>query len=806
MIESSRVLHAAFKRSCFHSLMDGLTLNVNGVQHTVAAADEMRPLLWYLRDRLGLNGTKFGCGHGGCGACTVTVDGRAVQSCMITAGEAHGTAVVTIEGLAQQPDHPIFRAWLADQVPQCGYCQPGMIMTTAALLAEHPDPTDADIDAALDHVLCRCGSYQRVRTAVHRAAESNWDAAPFPASPLPPVPPEPQGARVRFNPWVTIAGDGTVTVTIDRSEMGQGINTSLAMLVAEELDVPPERIRTQVAAVDRVYDSPAIGIQITVGSLSIQEEWVRMRSAGADVRIRLIAAAAQRWNVRSADCFTRAGTVVCESANLTAGYGDLAVAAAALPPVPAPPLKAFDDMRVLGKPTARLEIPGHIAGRSVFGMDVALPGMLNATILFPPAFGAKPVRIESTAAMAIAGVRDVFPIDSGIAVVADDLWTAFRGRDALDVTWKHAPHESSSAQIHAELQSALKLPGKVIYESGDSDAVFSGGVSVLEAEYETPYVAHAPIEPINCTVSVSATAADVWIPTQSQTLAREAAARAAGLPVEAVRIHTTFLGGGFGRRSVPDVVTQAVQIAKRTGTPIQLVWTRADDLANDRFRPAGLMLLRARLDGAHNPVGLFGRIAGPKLASEGLYVAYDIPNVWIESVEDDPGIPTGYWRSVGSSQNAFAIEGFIDELAQAAGADPVDFRLKFLEKSPRHHAVLARAAQAAGWGTPLAGRSRGAAVYSAHGGWAAQIAEVSVAPDGHVAVHRVVCAVDCGFAVNPDTVAAQIEGAIAFGLTAALKSSITINGGHVEQTGFRDFPAAHDGRDADGRGARHAEP
>ena len=765
-----------------------ISLNVNGAARDVAASDAERPLLWYLRDRLGLDGTKFGCGHGGCGACTVEIGGHAAKSCVVTVAEAAGKDIVTIEGLAQQPDHPIFRAWLAEQVPQCGYCQPGMIMATAALLEANAKPSDADIDAALSHVLCRCGSYQRVRNAVHRAAEQRWNDAPFPATPLPPPPAEPQGTQYRFNPWVTIAADGTVIVTIDRSEMGQGVNTSLAMLVAEELDVPLARIRTQFAPVDHVYDNPVIGMQITVGSMSVHNAWLRLRSAGADARIRLIAAAAERWGVRPEECRTEASTVICETGNRNAGYGELAASASALAPVPSPPLRGFDELHILGKPAARLEIPSHLAGRSIFGMDVALPGMLAATMLMPPVRGAVPASIDATAAKAIAGVRDVFEIRDGVAIVADDLWSAFCGREALRVTWTRGNDDISSIQIEASLQTALQRQGQVTYAAGRDDDAVAGGASSLEAHYATPYVAHAPIEPINCTVRVGATTADVWLPTQGQTLARAAAAQAAGLPLEAVAVHTTFLGGGFGRRSVPDVVTQAVQIARRTDTPIQLVWARSDDVEHDRYRPVSRTIFRAQLDAAGNPIGLFGRIAGPKLAFDGISIPYAVPNIRIECVEEDPGVPTGYWRSVGASQNAFAIEGFIDELAHAANADPVAFRLGLLQASPRHSAVLELAAHKADWGTPIAGRSRGVAVYDAHGGWVAEIAEVSVLADDVVKVHRVVCAVDCGFAVNPDTVAAQIEGAVVFGLTAALKSSITLEHGHVVQTGFRDFP------------------
>jgi isoquinoline 1-oxidoreductase beta subunit len=787
----ARRLHRTFKPVGFDRtlmLATTLTLRVNGTMSRVDDVDAARPLLWYLRDRLGLLGTKFGCGHGGCGACTVQVDGEAVASCGVTVGDVAGKAVVTIEGLAENPARPVLRAWLAEQVPQCGYCQPAMIVAAEALLGRTPAPTDADIDAALAHVLCRCGTYQRVRNAIHRAADGRWDDAPFPARPLPPPPAAPAGALQRLNPWVTIAADGTPVLTIERSEMGQGVNTALAMLIAEELDVPLESVRTRFAEVDAAYDNPVIGMQITVGSMSVRNGWLRLRRAGADARARLMAAAALRWGVTTDDCRTCAGTVHHDGSGRTAGYGELPAEAAALPPLESPPLRDREQFTILGRPTARLEIPDHMAGRTVFGMDVRLPGMLYATMLFPPAFASRALHVDASAAKEIAGVRHVFAVAGGVAVVADDLWTAMRGREAVAVTWSEGKTELSSPDIHARLLAALERRGTIERNVGDAQRALTAAPAVVEAVYDTPYVAHAPIEPINATVRIAGGRCEVWVPTQGQTMARAAAARAAGLPIAAVEVHTTFIGGGFGRRSVPDFVSEAVRIAKRVAAPVQLVWTRADDLQHDRFRPTGATRLRAALDDGGKPSALSLRIAGPKLAFEGITIPYAIPSIRVECVEDDPGVPTGYWRSVGSSQNAFAIEGFIDELAHAAGADPVDFRLRLLESSPRHRAVLERAAAEAGWGRPLDGRARGAAVYYAHGGWAAQIAEVSVDANGRIRVHRVVCAVDCGFAVNPDTLAAQIEGGIAFGLTAALKSKITLDHGRVEQTGFRDYP------------------
>lgn len=771
------------------SLPETLVLSVNGRQVELAAAAAEQPLLWALRDRLGLKGTKYGCGHGGCGACMVEVDGEAVTACNHLVKDVIGKEITTIEGIAAERGNPVIRAWLAEQVPQCGYCQPGMIVAATVLLQQKRHPSDADIDAALSHVLCRCGTYQRVRQAIHRAAEQSWHDAPFPAEALPT---EPRGLpkdAVRFNPWIKIASDGSVIVVIGRSEMGQAVTTSLPMLIAEELDVPLDRVRVELSPADHVYDNPIIHMQITVGSLSIKTSWEPLRRAGAEVRERLVNAAAQMWRVPAQECITDGGKVVHRPTDRRLDYGALAVHAAALPAPKNPRLKPIDEFRLLGKPTARLDIPDHVSGRTIFGIDVSVPGALAATMLMAPRFGAKPASVDSNRAKAIPGVHDVIEISSGIAVVADDLWSAMRGREALSVSWIGGLEGLTSERITSRFRQASAREGVAIQNRGNAQRALDGAALILEAEYETPYLAHAPIEPMNCTARVSDGSCEIWVPTQGQTLAQQAAAIAAGVPADKVQVHSTFLGGGFGRRSVPDVVTQAVEIAKVVGKPIQLLWTRAEDMHHDHYRPASLAVLRGGLDSQGNPDAWFHRIVGPELAGEGLDIAYDFANLLTEHVEEDPGVPTGYWRSVGASQNAFAVECFMDELAHAADADPVEFRLRYLHQSPRHRHVLELAAEKAAWNEPLPpGQGRGVAVYYAHGGWAAQIAEVSVTAKHVIKVHRIVCAVDCGFVVNPDTVRAQIEGAIVFGLTAALKAAVTIEDGHAQQSGFHDYP------------------
>ncbi len=470
-----------------------LALSVNGQPVVLSESDAHKPLLWVLRETLGLRGTKYGCGHGGCGACAVLLDGQAVNACMLRADEAGGKQVVTIEGLAEQRDHPVFRAWLAEQVPQCGYCQPGMVITAAALLARTPHPTDADIDAAFAHMLCRCGAYPRVRRALHRAAEQRWDDAPFPATALPRPPAPPAGRAAVFNPWIGILPDGVVQVTLGRSEMGQGIATALPMLIAEELEVPLDRLRVAFAPADPVYNNPVIGQQITVGSMSVENAWEPLRRAGAEVRDRLIVAAARKWRVSRRECFAENGTIVHRPTGRQFGYGTLAGAAAALPRPRSVRLKAPNQFRLIGKPTARLEAPAHIAGRTVFGTDVVLPRMLVATVLMPPAFGAKPARIDESRARAVPGVRDVLAITGGLAIVADDMWSALKGRSALDVTWESGVGDNlSSAAIFERFRSAAAQPGEIDRNDGDVDRALARAANVRHVSAVLPSSRAAP--------------------------------------------------------------------------------------------------------------------------------------------------------------------------------------------------------------------------------------------------------------------------------------------------------------------------
>jgi len=775
-------------------------LDVNGTRYHVEAAPDT-PLLWVLRDTLGLKGAKYGCGVGACGICTVLADGKPLRSCVASVASAAGRAITTIEGLAADPQHPLLQAWIDEQVPQCGYCQPGQIMAAAVLLATRPAPSRAEIDAAMSGVLCRCGTYQRIRRAIARAAQAAPRAPgtyPLAAEPRLPAPrvlvpataESPSQGDAALGPWLRIGKSGAITVLVDRSEMGQGITTGLAMLVAEELDVALDRVRVEFAPAARAFYNPLIGEQMTGGSTGVRAAWQPLRKSAAEARARLVGAAAQSWRVAPAECTTRDGTVVHAASGRAIGYGALAEQAAALPAPGAPKLRPPAEFRIIGKPTPRIELPDMVYGRAPYGLDLALPGMRVATVVRPPGLGGKPARIDAKRALAVPGMRAVLKIPSGVAVVAEHAAAALAGRAALKVGWSAGRKRAlASAAIRKQLHQAVRRRGAPGRRRGDLERALERAWLTLEAVYETPYLAHATLEPMNCIADVRANGCDVWVPTQAQTATQATAAEIAGLPEKSVAVHTTFAGGGFGRRLETDFVADAVELSKRLGAPVQVMWTRADDMRHDCYRPASIALLRGGLDERRRPVAWFCRVAGPEPALEGIDMHYAIPNVREETVLADPGVPTGYWRSVGASQNAFAIESFVDELAHEAGADPLAFRRTLLAHEPRALATLDLVAEKAGWGAPLAkGKGRGIAIYRSFGSWVAEVAEVAVPAKGAIRVERVTAAIDCGIAVNPDAVRSQIEGAIAFGLSAALKERITIARGGVRERTFEDYP------------------
>lgn len=597
------------------------------------------------------------------------------------------------------------------------------------------------------------------------------------------------GAHFSPNSWIHLAPDDSVTLMFASSEMGQGSMTAIPMLLAEELEVNWAKVKVAPAPVHPDFNNPISGRQQTGGSTAVRGYWQVLREVGAATRELLVAAAAQTWGVAARECHARNGEVMHAGSGRRLRYGALLERAAKLTPPSNPRLKDPKDFRLIGTSPARLDAPAKVNGSAIFGHDVRVPGMLTAVVARCPVFGGKAKGYDSAAARKVPGVRHVVAISSGVAVVADNFWAAQRGRAALEVRWDYGPRTHlDSAGIEAQLRAALARPGKVEREAGDVDRALAAGGRIIEALYETPYVAHACMEPMNCTAHVRKDGCEVWVPTQAQTGAQATAAEVSGLPRSAVRIHTTYLGGGFGRRLQQDFVAEAVELSKALGVPVQVLWTREDDMQHDFYRPANAVQLRALLDAHGRPTAWWQRLAGPRHALGGVDVPYAIPHLRIERVEEDPGVPAGPWRSVGASQNAFPVECFIDELAHAARQDPLALRLQLLANAPRHRAALELAARKAGWGGRLpAGQGRGLAVYHSFAGWVAHVAEVSVVK-GVIRVQRVVSAVDCGIAVHPDGVRAQTESSIVLGLTAALKGPITLKAGRVAQGNFNDYP------------------
>jgi len=766
----------------------GIRLEVNGEEREFRGPADT-PLLWVLRDAFGLKGTKYGCGTGACGSCVVLMQGEPRHACTVPVADAAGKRVVTIEGLASDPQRPVVQAWIAEQVPQCGYCQPAQLLTASWLLDRHPEPSDAQIDAAMSHLLCRCGTYPRIRRAIHRAALWSADEPPQRSDALGALPAGPAGAGTFLNPWLRINRDGSVTLLVDRSEMGQGTLTGLAMLAAEELEIGLEKLRIEFAPAAPEYVNPLIGEQLTGGSTSIRAAWDTLRQAAASARERLVAAAAASWKVRRSECRAEAGEVLHEASGRRAPYAALAAAAAAKRGPRAVKLKPPHEFRLIGRPLPRLEVPDLALGRAVFALDLTWPSPLNAVLARCPSFGGRVASFDASQALRVAGVTEVREVGGAVAVVARDVAPALAGREALRVTWDlSGACRLDSAAIRARLVAALERHGTRARDHGDVERALQRAPRIVEAQYETPYLAHAPMEPPNCIAQVTDTGCDVWTGTQAQGRAQAVAMEITGLPREQVRVHSTYLGGGFGRRLETDYVAEAVQLAKALRRPVRVLWTRADDLQHDFYRPASVTAFRAGLDARGRVRAWLQRIAGPGLAFDGVDIPYAIRHLREVHLEEDPGVPTGPWRSVGASQNAFGIECFVDELAAAAGKDPLEFRLALLKHAPRHRGVLEQVAHYADWHlrTPK-GKGCGIAVYHSYGSWVAQVAEVSLDGDAF-RVDRIVCAVDCGTVVNPDAVTAQMEGAIVFGLSAALHGEITLRDGAVVQSGFEDYP------------------
>jgi isoquinoline 1-oxidoreductase beta subunit len=765
-----------------------IKLEVNGEEREFHGPADT-PLLWALRDAFGLKGVKYGCGTGACGSCMVLVEGEPRHSCTLSVADAAGKRVLTIEALAREPQRPLVQAWVAEQVPQCGYCQPAQLVTAHWLLERHPQPSDTQIDDAMSYVLCRCGTYPRIRRAIHRAA--SWSAAEprQRTEALAALPAGPAHAGVMLNPWLRINRDGSVTLLVDRAEMGQGAITGLAMLAAEELEIDLERLHVEFAPAAPEYANPLIGVQLTGGSTSIRAAWDSLRLASAEARERLISVAAASWKVRRSECRAQAGAIVHEASGRRAPYAALAAAAAARRAPRGVKPKRPHEFRLIGRSTPRLEVPDLALGRAVFALDVTWPSPLEAVLVRCPSFGGRVASFDPTKALRIPGVVDVREVAGALAVVAESVPAALAGRDAVHIHWDlSSACRLDSDAIRERLGAALEQPGATARERGNVERGLARAKQVVEARYETPYLAHAALEPLSCIAQVTGDGCDIWAGTQAQTRAQAIAMEITGLPREQVRVHSTYLGGAFGRRLEVDYVAEAVRLAKMLRRSVRVVWTRADDLQHDFYRPASVTALRAGLDARGHVCAWLQRIAGPELGLGEVDIPYAIHNLREVHIEEDPGVPTGPWRSVGASQNAFAVECFVDELAAAAGRDPLEFRLAALKHAPRHRAVLKLAADEADWHLRMSkGRGCGIAVYHSYGSWVAQVAEVSRQESGFK-VERIVCAIDCGTVVNPDAVKAQVEGAIVFGLSAALHGEITLRDGAVQQSGFQDYP------------------
>lgn len=647
--------------------------------------------------------------------------------------------------------------------------------------------------------------------------------------------------QVRLNGWIRIARDGTVTIAMPQCEMGQGVFTALPMLVAEELDVPLEHIRIEQAPVDRIFGNMAVltdslpfhpdgagtlketmrwftgkaarelGLMITGGSTSVKDAWIPMREAGAAARAMLVAAAAAQWNVDAAACRTENGAVVHPSGR-RAAYADLAENAALKKPT-AVRLKSPDQFRLIGTPQLRRDTAAKTNGTAIFGMDVRLPGMVYAAVKMAPAIGGSVRSVDAGSVGAMPGVIAVVdfsgaaPGMAGVAVLARTYWQASKAVSALPVDWDDGPHAAlSTDSVFRELEARIDAQaGHVYHEVGEPDPA-KAGEKTVEAEYRAPFLAHAAMEPVNCTALVRDGKVVLWVPTQVPSLAIHAAARVAKTAAENVELNVTYIGGGFGRRLETDMIAQAVSIAARArGVPVQVIWSREEDMTHDMYRPAALARFAAVLDGAGNVVSYWNRLAsgaithqvlartlgfagiGPdKTTAEGAFdMPYEFTHQRISHVAVPTPVPLGYWRSVGHSHNAFFKESFIDELAHAAGRDEVEFRRSLLQKHPRHLAVLDTAIEKAGRAGQ--GRAHGVALHQSFGSIVAQVAEVSIGGE-EILVHRVTCVIDCGLAVNPNVIAQQMESGIVFGLSAALLGEVTIRNAKVQQQNFNDYP------------------
>jgi isoquinoline 1-oxidoreductase beta subunit len=611
------------------------------------------------------------------------------------------------------------------------------------------------------------------------------------------------------NAFIRVERDGQIVLTMPSVEMGQGTYTSVPMLIAEELEVDLKQVRVEHAPPnEKLYGNPLLGgVQATGGSTTIRAVWQPLRQAGAIARTMLVSAAAKRWNVDPASCRAQHGEVLHQATGRTIKYGELAADAAGMPIPQSVMLKRPQDFKLIGTPAKRLDTAAKVNGTAVYGIDVRPPGVKIATLAQSPVFGGRVKSVDDVAAKAVKGVRQIVRLDDAVAVIADHMGAAKKGLAALAIEWDSGPHAKLDTQaVVNELEKATLNSGPVAQNIGNADKAMASAVTRIDATYQVPFLAHAAMEPMNCTVHVRKDGCEVWVGNQVIARAQAAAAKTVGVPLDKVIVHNHLIGGGFGRRLEIDGVIRAVQIAKQVDGPVKVVWTREEDIQHDMYRPYFFDRISAGLDGKGMPIAWNHRFAGSSILARWLPPAfhdgldadttqgainlvYRLPNMHVEYLQvEPPGIPTAFWRSVGPSHNVFVTESFMDELAMAAKDDAVAYRLALLDKAPRAKAVLELAAEKAAWGRPLPKRAgRGVSLQFVFGTYMAQIAEVEVSNNGVVRIRRVVCAVDCGTVVNPDTVRAQIQGAIIFGITAALYGEITLKNGRVEQSNFDKY-------------------
>jgi isoquinoline 1-oxidoreductase beta subunit len=799
-------------------------LNVNGADVEVDDRFAASPLLWVLRDVLSLHGTKYGCGIGYCAACTVLIDGRNTKSCQTPAGQAVGKTVTTVEGASGPVIDAVRDAWHRGNVVQCGYCQGGQTLAATALLEANRSPDDAAVAQWMNGNLCRCGTYPRIRQAIGQAAvtlAAGRDPGPLAAVPeleMQPLTPEELADPV--HPYVRIGPDGIVVAYSNQIEMGQGVHTGLATIVAEELDADFASVRVVNAANGAkpggdVYGTPAGGgfIQLTGASTSTVGFWARYRLAAAQARARLVAAAAQAWGVPAEEVEISAG-VLSHRGGKRAGFGDLAVRAAQLPVPDGVQPKDPGQYQLIGREgRLRVDAPGKILGKTRFTIDVTLPGMLTAVVLHPPKFGATPAAVDDRAALAEPGVTAVVPIQEGVAVVGQTFDDAQRGVRALAVDWdeQHAERRSSE-ELLAEHRRLVESGEQAVVarEDGDVAAALAGAAHVVDAVYELPYLAHAPMEPNNAVCRMGDDGIlEVWAGTEGPVYTQMAASAAAGIDQDRVRVHVPFAGGSFGLHSTSgrDPVSEAVQVARALDWkyPVKLQSLREEEFKSGRYRAMAVHRVRAgadaqgRLTAFHQQIAaeptspnmpfavdfLFKNGVDYMTTSGAVDGPYALANFKLETTNVQTGVPIMVWRSVGNSHTEFARESAIDELAAAAGRDPVDLRRDLLAGNPRTLRALELAAERAGWGTPLPqGRARGIACSSflSH---SAQVTEISLDNRNRVHLEKITFALDCGITVNPDLIRAQVEGGLIFALGAAAWGEVVLgDGGQIVTQSF----------------------